>query len=233
MIDSAALATLSAVLHSGSFDRASARLGLTPSAVSQRIKALEDRLGAPLILRGTPCTATPLGARLLHHADTVAALETALLRDIGQPADARPVLRIAVTADSLATWLMPALAATGDVLFDLVIDDQDHSAEWLRRGEVAGALTARPGPVRGCDCVALGALRYHAVASPDWHARWLPAGLEPAALSRAPMLLFNAKDALQHQWMLRETGARLARRRIRSAPRTGFAMRRGRDWAGA
>lgn len=222
MIDRAALATLAAVLRSGSFDRASARLGVTPSAVSQRIKSLEEQMGAALILRGTPCAATPLGARLLRHADAVGALEAQLLGEIGVSGAAMPTLRIAVTADSLATWLIPALASVKDVLFDLVIDDQDHSADWLRRGEVAGALTARAQPVQGCDAVQLGALRYHAAASPGYLTRWFPEGLTPEAARTAPMLQFNAKDALQHQWLRGQIGAEIAPLAHQIASAQGF-----------
>lgn len=203
------LETLSAVLRSGSFEQAAARLGITPSAVSQRIKALEERIGSPLILRGTPCSATALGARLLHHADTVAALERQLFDEIGAPLPDSVPLRVAVTADSLATWVIPALVEVDGYLFDLVIDDQDHSAEWLRRGEVAGALTARTRPVQGCSALALGALRYVAVASPEYLEKWFPGGLTAEAAARAPMLQFNAKDALQHKWLSGNLGQRV------------------------
>ncbi|NCW70109.1 MAG: ArgP/LysG family DNA-binding transcriptional regulator, partial [Marivivens sp.] len=151
----AQLSALSAVIRLGAFDAAAHTLGVTPSAISQRIKALEDRIGTTLIQRGTPCTATPTGARLARHFDDLTILETALAADIGQTtAPAR--LRVAVNADSLATWFLPAIA-DHPMLFDLLIDDQDHSADWLRKGEVSAAITGEAGPVQGCDSFPLGA----------------------------------------------------------------------------
>lgn len=210
MIDYPALSALSAVLRSGSFDRAAAQLGVTQSAISQRIKGLEDKMGATLIIRGTPCTATPMGERLLRHADDVALIERRLMTDLAQPTDTRPTLRIATNADSLATWVIPALGAVTETLFDLVIDDQDHSADWLQRGAVVAAITARAAPVAGCDSIPLGALRYLPTATPDFARRWFENGVTADALTRAPVITFNAKDRLQHQWAERLTGTRVA-----------------------
>ncbi len=209
MFDYTALATLSEVLRRGSFEGAAAALGVTPPAVSQRIRALEDRLGMVLVDRGPPVVGTPAGLRLMRHADQVAALETDLRGDLDR---ARPaMLRIAVNADSLATWFLPALTALGPQLrVDLVIDDQDHAANWLRRGEVSAALTAEARPVTGCDSLALGRLRYRATASPDFCCQHFAGGLTAKALAQAPALIFNAKDRLQHRWAEQITGQPVA-----------------------
>lgn len=203
MLDYALLSALAAVVRTGSFERAAQRLHVTPSAVSQRVKLLEERMGVVLVARGSPCTATPAGARLCQHAEQVALLESELPAALpGLPPDGvHPVLRIAVNADSLATWFTAAMADLPDCLFDLVLDDQDHSADWLRRGEVLAAVTAGGGAVPGCDSVALGALSYVATASPAFMRRHFPDGVTAAALSRAPCLTFNAKDRLQAQWL--------------------------------
>ena len=66
-IDNAQLATFAAVLGEGSFELAARKLSVTPSAVSQWIKLLEDRLGQVLVQRSTPCRATAAGRRLLRH----------------------------------------------------------------------------------------------------------------------------------------------------------------------
>ena len=110
-------------------------------------------------------------------------------------------MRIAVNADSLATWFIAAMAATPGLLFDLVLDDQDHSADWLRRGEVSAAITGHSAPVPGCNAHPLGAMQYVASASPTFVAQWFPKGLTQAALAQAPCLIFNQKDALQHRWL--------------------------------
>lgn len=205
MPDPAQLAALTAIHRRGSFDAAAAALHVTPSAISQRIRALEDAVGTLLIRRGQPCTATPAGLRLIRHHDEVALLEQGLARDLPALAPGPATLRLAVNADSLASWVLPALAAVPDVLFDLVIDDQEVSQDWLRRGEVVAAITAHPGPLQGCDTLPLGALRYLATASPDFLARHLAGATttaaRAAALTQAPSLRFNEKDRLQEAWL--------------------------------
>jgi len=196
------LAALSAVLQLGSFDAAAAMLGVTPSAISQRIKVLEDRIGTPLVHRGSPCTGTETGLRIAKHAEDVALLERRMSRDLSLDRAASPArLKVAVNADSLATWFVQAMVAAEGVLFELVIDDQDHSTDWLRRGVVSAAVTAEARPVSGCDVHALGRLDYLATASPAFMAHWFPEGLTAAAMGRAPCMIFNAKDRLQHRWL--------------------------------
>ncbi|SDE18589.1 LysR family transcriptional regulator ArgP [Ruegeria marina] len=204
------LAALTTILRLGSFEAAASALSVTPSAISQRIRALEERTGLPLIHRGTPCTGTAAGLRLARHAEDVGLLEAQVSRDLALDQGPGPVrVRIAVNADSLATWFLEAMTGAEDVLFDLVIDDQDHSADWLRRGEVAAAITAHDKPVPGCDAHSLGALRYIATASPAFMQRWFAEGVTAEALARAPCLTFNAKDRLQQRWIEAQTGARL------------------------
>ena len=209
--DAPQLAALAAVLRRGSFETAAGDLGVTPSAVSQRIKALEERVGAVLVNRASPCTGTPAGNRLAKHAEDVGLLEAQLSRDLALDPGPRPArLRLAVNADSLATWFVGAMAMVPEVLFDLVLDDEEHSADWLRRGAVSAAVCALGEPVTGCDADPLGALRYVATASPAFIARWFPGGVTAEGLSRAPCLTFNAKDRLQRRWIERVMGARLA-----------------------
>ncbi|ABL69999.1 LysR family transcriptional regulator ArgP [Paracoccus denitrificans] len=207
MLDYAALAALSEIIRRGSFEAAAAALGVTPSAVSQRIKGLEERLGQVLIHRGPPASGTETGLRLMQHLDQVRLLETTLaasLRPTGGPA----VLRLAVNADSLATWFPPVMTAL-PVLYDLVVDDQDHARDWLRQGQVSAAISSDPDPVPGCDALPLGAMRYLALATPDFLARHFPDGVTEAGLRAAPAITFNAKDALQSRWAQKATGRRL------------------------
>jgi LysR family transcriptional regulator, chromosome initiation inhibitor len=199
MLDPAQLAALAAVHRRGSFDLAAADLHVTASAISQRIRTLEETAGTLLVRRGTPCIATETGLRLIRHHDEIALLERTLAQDLGL-APGPATLRIAVNADSLATWVIPALAATEGFLFDLVIDDQDVSQDWLRRGEVVAAITSHPGPLQGCDTIPLGALRYRATAAPGFIAKWFPTGVTAKAIEAAPALTFSDKDQLQSRW---------------------------------
>lgn len=200
---------MAAVVRTGSFDKAAQSLNVTPSAVSQRVKLLEDRLGVVLVVRGHPCRATEAGRRLCRHADDVGLMEQQLRRDLGMAAPMAARLRVAVNADSLATWFIDAMAACDGFLFDLVLDDQDHSADWLRRGEVSAAVTAHAGGVQGAGSRPLGALRYIATASPDFIRRWFADGVTIAALRQAPCLYFDRKDELQGRWIAELTGERV------------------------
>ncbi|OYX45288.1 MAG: LysR family transcriptional regulator [Rhodobacterales bacterium 32-67-9] len=209
MFDYNQLQALAAILRTGSFDGAAADLHVTPSAISQRIRALEDQLGTALVIRAQPCRATEAGARLARHVEDVQLLEATVKGDLGgTPGAAR--VRIAVNADSLATWILPALAAVPGLLFDLVIDDQDHSADWLRRGEVQAAVTAHDSAVAGCDLHPLGRMRYIATASPGFVSRFFAEGVTAETLARAPALTFDRKDRLQRDWARRIAGRPVA-----------------------
>lgn len=213
MIDYSAALAVAAIVRTGSFDKAARALGVTPSAISQRVRLLEERLGAVLIERGNPCTATEKGAWLCRHVELVGMLETDLLErlpGLGDPLAGPVTLDIAVNADSLGTWFLPAAAAftrTSKALLRIAVDDQDHTADWLRRGHVVAAVTSLEKPVAGCKVSPLGRLRYHATASPDFIARHFPDGVTAAALSRAPAITFNQKDGLQQDWAMKTLGA--------------------------
>lgn len=205
MLDYPAIAALAEVIRRGSFDAAAMALRVTPSAISQRIRTLEDRMGGVLIDRGPPLRPTAQGLRLSAHLDQVRLLETGLTGT----SPGQPVLRLAVNADSLATWVMPALA-TAPGLVDLTIDDQDHALSWLRGGLVVAAITSDSRPVPGCDSLRLGVLRYRATASPNFAARHFAEGVTAASLIQAPSLCFNNKDTLQTRWAQALTAKRLA-----------------------
>lgn len=234
MIDRAALAALQAILSTGSFEAAAAQLNVTQSAVSQRLKTLEDRLGLVLVTRSRPATATAAGRRVLAHGQAVGLLEQSLAQDLGGLANiyAAP-LRIAVTADSLSTWVLPALAGTQGLLFDLVIDDQDHSADLLKTGEVLGAISANPKPVPGCDAIPLRPLTYAAFAAPGFVARHFADGLTAQAFAHAPAITFNHKDRLQRDWAAEVCGTRvtLPTHYIGSSHGITEAARQGLGWA--
>ena len=212
MIDYPSLFALSAVVREGSFERAARVLHVTPSAVSQRVRLLEERIGCALVTRGQPCEPTEAGRRLCQHADRVRWLEHELRDDMPAlaPRDQVPVhVPVAVNADSLATWLVPAavqFAATAPVLMQLSVDDEGHTAEWLRSGRVLAAVTATETPPAGCNSERLGAMRYVAAASPSYVERHFTAGLDAPRLGQAPSLRFNAKDGLQQRWVQRVCG---------------------------
>lgn len=201
-IDSDALRTLIAVIDEGSLDRAARTLQVTPSAVSQRIRSLEHDAGRALLVRSKPVRTTESGERMLRLARQVALLESETSADLGLAAERdAPVIPLTVNADSLATWLLPALAQLPDLRFHLTVDDQDHSVARLRDGSAMAAVTSDSSPVQGCTIVPLGAMRYRAVASAAFVDRWFADGVTDAALAAAPMVVFDGRDAMQDRYL--------------------------------
>lgn len=207
MLDYAALSAVATAVREGSFERAAERLGVTPSAVSQRIRALEERLGSIVIVRGQPCLATELGRKLCAHVDMVQLLEADLapaLSFAGGRAEKPVTLKLAVNSDSMATWLPEAATnfshATG-YLLEFIIEDEAHTADRLRSGEVIAAVSDDPGTVQGCKTIELGNLQYLACCSPEFAERHFPDGVTAEALQNAPCLRFERRDGLQARWV--------------------------------
>jgi LysR family transcriptional regulator (chromosome initiation inhibitor) len=230
-IDSQQLAAFAAVIADGSFDAAADRLHVTPSAVSQRIKALEQRVGQVLVVREKPCTATTAGVPLLRLAAQTALLEAEALAEMGG-GGALPRIALAVNADSMSTWFTGVFTKLDDVLFDIRIEDQDHSARLLREGVVMGAVTTERTPVTGCRVQPLGVMRYIPVASKAYVKRYLPDGFTTHAAAEAPSLAWNRDDALQDQ-LVRRVFRRDIRRPQHFVPTAegfGAAVRAGLGW---
>ncbi|WUL16000.1 LysR family transcriptional regulator ArgP [Amycolatopsis sp. NBC_00355] len=196
--------TLLAVVDEQSFDAAAAVLHVTPSAVSQRVKALEQRTGRVLLLRTKPVRLTESGQVVVRFARSLAQLEQDALGELGLGEDGTRTLTIAVNADSLATWFLPALADVPEhlgICFDVQREDQDHTAALLREGLVMAAVTAAPQPVQGCTSRRLGRMRYRAMASPEFIERRLTGGPLPHLLPTAPVIMFDRKDDLQDRFL--------------------------------
>lgn len=204
------LRALIAVIDRGTFEGAARELSITPSAVSQRIRALETSAGRVLVRRESPCTTTEAGAVVLRAARQLDLVLQDVTDALTGPGDHRTVLSVAVNADSLATWFHPVLDAVGtwdDALLRLRVEDQEHTRALLARGEVLAAVTTDARPVVGCTVHPLGAMRYLPVATPALLARHqgdAPRGQThpethraPLDLSTVPVVQFNAKDALQ------------------------------------
>ncbi|RMS13543.1 Chromosome replication initiation inhibitor protein [Pseudomonas coronafaciens pv. garcae] len=206
MFDCKLLAALAAVIEQAGFERAAQVLGLSQSAVSQRIKLLEARVGQPVLVRATPPAPTDIGRRLLNHVQQVRLLERDLLSQVpsldeeGMPER----LRIALNADSLATWwasAVGAFCAQHRLLLDLVVEDQDVGLKRMRAGEVAACLCGSERPVAGARSLLLGAMRYRALASPAFIERHFPDGVSAEKLSRSAALVYGPDDLLQHRYL--------------------------------
>ena len=232
-LDAQQLAAFAAVVELGAFDAAAARLHVTPSAISQRVKALEKRVGQVLVVREKPCRATAAGIPLLRMAAQTAMLEAEALAEAGGGGpEGQARVAVAVNADSMGTWFTSVLGRLPGVLFDIRIEDQDHSARLLREGAVMGAVTTERSPVSGCRVQSLGVMTYVPVASGAYAQRYLSNGFTADAAGRAPSLAWNREDALQDR-LLRKVFRRVLARPVHYVPTAeGFAaaVRAGLGW---
>ena len=212
-IDNAHLAAFAAALSEGTFELAARKLNVTPSAISQRIKLLEERIGQILIQRTTPCQVTEAGRPLLRYAEELALLEAEVLVELGVgEAGTASTFRvpIVVNADSLDSWfpaVFTALSELTSITLDIRSEDQDHSVALLREGSVMAAVSASSEVIQGCRVELLGVMRFLAVASPSYVATHFAAGVNAETLAKAPHLMFNKKDALQQVFLSRLTEA--------------------------
>lgn len=229
-LDFARLRAFTLTVELGSLDAAARALHLTPSAVSQRIRALETDAGRVLLVRSRPIAATEAGAELLRLGRQIDALVADASTRLADDGPAR--LPLAVNADSLASWVLPAVAPLRDrIAFEFHTDDQEHTATHLRSGSVMAAISSNPEPVPGCTSTPLGLMRYRLCASAEFAARWFPNGGTPGEFARAPFVEFNRKDALQRRHLDRVApGATPPRHLVPASVDFAEAVRLGFGW---
>ena len=200
MFDYKLLEALACVVHEQGFDKASRKLHITQSAVSQRIKLLEDQVGQVLVTRMIPPQATRDGKRLLKHYMQVKSLETDLERTMEtKEGKSFQVFPIGINADSLATWFFPAIGRflkDHKVLLDLKVDDQDETHKMLRNGEVSGCISSEKSSVQGCRVTAIGTMNYRLAATKNFIKQYFPQGFDEQSVKTAPAVIFNRKDDL-------------------------------------
>jgi LysR family transcriptional regulator (chromosome initiation inhibitor) len=223
-LDTAGLDCLAALAEAGSFERAAQLLSITQSAVSQRLRALETHVGHLLVVRARPLRLTEPGKVLLRYARQMQALRADAARELGATLARDERLPIAVNADSLATWVLPALdplvqaGQRQGYGLELIVDDQDFTHDWLRQGEVLGCVSTVATALRGCTVQPLGLMRYVAAASPGFIERALPQGLTLSNFAQLPFIVFNRKDDMQAQWVARAFSLREPRLKERYVP---------------
>jgi LysR family transcriptional regulator (chromosome initiation inhibitor) len=214
MLDARQLDALAAVIEHGSFGDAAKALSLTLAAVSLRIKSLEGALGQRLLVRGKQVRATPAGQALVTHVRQLRLMESDLLAGLqgGGKGERLQSLSVAVNADSLSSWFLPGVAPVlqrHGLLLDVVVDDQDHTHDALKSGDVTGCVTTLAQAMRGCVAEPLGVMRYRCMASPALVAQWSEPAVGKAAgpnrlahrLLASPAVIFNRKDALQDAFL--------------------------------
>ena len=229
------LATFAVIVDEGSFEGAAKRLHITPSAVSQRVKSMEQRIGSVLLRRSRPIELTSAGETILRAARQLDRITGDAARELGLDSGGSPVLPIVVNADSLATWFVPTIARAAretGAYFEIVRADETVSTERLRNGAVVAALTATQAPVPGCTSTPLGVDRYHAVASPEFVAAHFSAGLNAESLSQAPIIEFDRHDIFQQRFIRSVTRAHIAppRHMVPSSHEFALAIELGMGW---
>jgi LysR family transcriptional regulator (chromosome initiation inhibitor) len=203
MLDYRLVEALAAVIEERGFARAAQKLCITQSAVSQRIKQLEDGIGRVLVVRETPPRATPAGERLLRHYRQVAGLEEEAIGDLGVSGKGGfRHLPIAVNADCLSVWLLDAIAPflrEASVTLEIFVDDQDSNLHFLQAGLVAGCVSSQRMDIQGFKSTRIGAVRYFLSASPAFRKRWFASGFSRTAAEQAPVIHFSRDDQLQYR----------------------------------
>ena len=219
MLDARQLEALAAVVEHGGFGAAAQALSITLAAVSLRIKALEESLGQRLLVRGKQVRATPAGQALLAHIKQVRMMEADVLGGLqgtsshsgARKAVSWQSLSVAINADSVDSWFLPGVAAMllrHHVLLDIMIDDQDHTHDALKSGDVMGCVTTLAEPMRGCVAEPLGLMRYRCVAAPAVlkRCRTAAGAVSVHKLLTQPAVIFNRKDALQDSFLAQHFG---------------------------
>ncbi|WP_026556452.1 LysR family transcriptional regulator ArgP [Arthrobacter sp. 35W] len=231
------LRTFAAVVEAGTFDAAAGALHVTASAVSQRIKAMEQAAGQVLLRRTTPVQPTAAGETVLRLARQLRQLEQDAASELGLNGlgSAAPI-PLVVNADSLATWFLDALASLppdAGCTFEILREDEAHSTALLRSGAVMAAVTSIPEAVQGCSVAPLGALRYRAVASPGFVDRWMPDGVSAESFALAPVVQFDRSDSLQDRFFRERTGGTISAPQhfIPDPAEFAHAARLGMGWA--
>lgn len=203
-LDSRQTTAFLAVASNASFEVAAKHLHLTSSALSQRIKALEAQLGSVLFIRSRPCRLTSSGQRLLSHLQRLQGLEHDLLKDLHGETNSKIKLALAVNADSLDTWFLPALANFANpaqITLDLCVDDQDHTHQLLAQGQVSACISTKSESLHACQASYLGTMRYQAACSAEFYQTWFSGGVNFTTLRLAPVVNYNRKDQLQSRFM--------------------------------
>lgn len=209
MIDHAQLEALLAVERYGGFVAAAERIGLSASALSQRVKLLEQRLGLVLVHRGRPIRLTDSGLRLCRYAETIEQMEGQVLQafspDVIGADGTIPRLKVVVDHDSAATWLPDFFdedANSNDArLIEFELADQDRSIEEMKAGHALAGVSSSPEAYQGYKARSLGTFVYRAAASPDCSMRYRLKEGDPAAVTKAPAIGLSATDDRPRDWV--------------------------------
>ena len=200
MLEYRQLEALGAVIEHGGFDKAADALGLTQSAVTQRVKHLETHFGKPLLVRSNPPVLTDAGLPLYAHFKKMRLLEEDLKMDMGEGIAGTP-LSLGVNASTLGSWFLPALGHIMKLtLVDLHVGEAKVVHELLQLGNLAGCISIRSKPSRGCSVRYLGKLVLRCIATKEFKQRHFPQGIGVKEMKSAPAILFHPESQMMRMY---------------------------------
>jgi LysR family transcriptional regulator (chromosome initiation inhibitor) len=192
------LAALTQVIELQSFESAANKLFISQSAISQRIKSLEEYIGQPVLISTQPIELTAAGEQLVSHFKKVKQLENELTPVLSPDKPLKPVkVSLSVNADSIATWFIQAITPVLQnhlVELNLIIEHEERTLDKLRTGEAIGAVTVIEKPLKGYRSFWLGEMEYCLVANSDFNKKYFKHGVNKESLKMAPAISYDHKD---------------------------------------
>ncbi len=212
MFDYKLLEAFAVVIREGGFERAAGKIHITQSAISQRVKQLEEQFGQVLLLRTSPPKPTEAGKKVLKLFNQVKHLEDDLMVTL-EPDDKSSFtsIPVGINADTLDTWFLGAIQPFLErekVVLDLFVDDQERTHRFLRDGKVLGCISTRNAAIQGCRIEHIGDVSYGLYCSRKFAQKWFPKGLELERLALAPIMCFTREDELSDKMFVQIFGAR-------------------------
>lgn len=198
-LDYKLLHALYEIIQEQSFEKAANKLHISQSAISQRIKQLEQFVSKPVLIRSQPIELTEVGENLLAHYQKVQLLEHDLKSSLTSEQEDYVAISIAINADSLASWFIPALShlmKNEKFTLDLQVTNETRTQMLLQEGKVSAALSSMGKSVSGCRVQELGKIDYIFCASPSFIARYFKNGVNQTSLKHAPGVLFDQQDSM-------------------------------------
>ncbi|PSW16740.1 hypothetical protein C9J01_07030 [Photobacterium rosenbergii] len=205
MLDNKEMETLIAIVDGQSFDNAARQLHISPGAVSQRIKSLENRVGSSVLVRTTPPQTTEVGKQVLGYARRMLLLQNELDLALKHGIDNDSLsLAIAVNHDSLSCWFMDVIDHFSDrpnLSFDIRTSNTVSTQTLLKSGEVIAAITSKANHLGGCKTRYLGQLEYLPVCSQSYFKHYFKNGINNEQLSSSPVAIFDREDDLVDRYL--------------------------------
>lgn len=205
MLESRLLTAFYTVAKLQRFEAAAHALHITQSAVSQRVKLLEEKIGQALLVRSNPIRMTEAGSRLLSYIQKVSLLDDQLQKDLQlSPTGNATRISIGVNEDSMATWFWPAiepLLANQSIRLDLIIEDQDRTVNLMKNGQAQAVVSSQHAPLQGAKVSFLGYMTYYLAASPAYQQRFFTKGVNRSSLTKATTAVFGHNDELTFNYL--------------------------------